>query len=128
MLWPRQLSWNTTVRQSASLADSREGHVRAGADVPLVRGKTGYSLWVLQQPKVVGCHPGLQVLPVRCFADQTHTVRCFAPVDMLVVEVANIRTGVWERRDGRRCKPRAWRFADVNDLVSCDVYAQALSL
>jgi len=56
--------------------------------------------------------------------------RCFviAPVDMLAVDVPNIQTGVWERRDGRRCESRAWRFVDVNDLISCDVYAQPLSL
>jgi len=50
------------------------------------------------------------------------------PVDMLDVEVVNIQTGVWERRDGRWCESRIWRFVDVNDLISCDVYAQPLSL
>jgi len=50
------------------------------------------------------------------------------PVDMLAVEVANIQTGVWKRRDGRWGQRRAWRFVDVDDLVSCDVYAQPLSL
>ena len=50
------------------------------------------------------------------------------PVDMLAVEVTNIQTVVWERRDGRWCESRAWRFVDVNDLVSCNVYAQPLSL
>jgi len=43
---------------------------------------------------------------------------------MLAIEVTNIRTGVWERRDGRWCESRAWRFLDVNELVSCNVYAQ----
>jgi len=39
------------------------------------------------------------------------------------------RTGwVWDRRYGRWCESRAWRFVDVNDLISCDVYAQPLSL
>ena len=33
-----------------------------------------------------------------------------------------------ERRDGHWCEPQAWRFVDVNDLVSYDVYAQPLSL
>jgi len=42
---------------------------------------------------------------------------------MLAVEVINIQTGVWELRDGRWCESRAWMFADVNDLVSCNVYA-----
>jgi len=42
------------------------------------------------------------------------------------VEVANLQTGVWERRDS--CELRAWRFVDVNDLVFCGVYAQPLSL
>jgi len=36
---------------------------------------------------------------------------------MLAVEVANIQTGVWERRDGRWCESRAWRFVDVDDLI-----------
>jgi len=45
---------------------------------------------------------------------------------MLAVEVANIQTEVWERRDGRRCESRAWRFVDVDDLATCDcdVYTQ----
>jgi len=47
---------------------------------------------------------------------------------MLAVEVAKVQTEVWERRDGRWCELRAWRFVDINDLVSCDVYAQPLSL
>ena len=49
------------------------------------------------------------------------------PVDMLAIEVANVQIGVWERRDGRRSESRVWRFVDVEDLVSCDVYAQPLS-
>ena len=50
------------------------------------------------------------------------------PVDVLAIEVANVQAGVWERRDGRWSESRAWRFVDVDDLVSCDVYAQPLSL
>jgi len=50
------------------------------------------------------------------------------PVDMLAVEVTNIQTGVWERRDGRWCESRAWNLVDVNYLVSCHVCAQPLSL
>ena len=52
------------------------------------------------------------------------------PVDVLAIEVAgkNVQAGVWERRDGRRSESRAWRFVDVDDLLSCDVYAQPLSL
>jgi len=49
-------------------------------------------------------------------------------VEMLAVEDANIQTGVWERWDGRWGDSRAWRFADNDDLASCDVYAQPLSL
>ena len=84
------------------------------SDIPSVRGDTGCFLWVIQQSKVVGCCPGVQALTIR---------RCFVvtPVDMLAVEVANIQDGVWERRDGRRCESRAWRFVDVDDLISCDV-------
>ena len=37
---------------------------------------------------------------------------------MLPVEVTNVQTGVWEHRDGRWCESRAWRFVEVNDLVS----------
>jgi len=50
------------------------------------------------------------------------------PIDMLATEVANIQTGVWERRNGRWSGSRAWRFVDVDNLVSCDVYAQPPSL
>jgi len=63
-----------------------------------MRGETGYSLWVLQQRKVVGCRPGGRALTVmRCCA--------VAPVDMLVVEVVSIQTGnvgmaVGESHDG----------------------------
>jgi len=39
------------------------------------------------------------------------------PVDMLAIEVANVQTGVWERRDGLRNESRAWRFSDFNDSV-----------
>ena len=77
--------------------------------------------WAIEQSKIVGCCPRVQPLTVR---------RCFvvAPVEMLAVEVANIQTGVWEGRDGRWCKSRAWRFLDFDDLISCDVYVQPLSL
>jgi len=47
---------------------------------------------------------------------------------MLAIEVANIQTGVWKRRDGRWSKSRAWTFVDVDDLVTCDIYAHPLSL
>jgi len=40
------------------------------------------------------------------------------PVDKLAIEVANVRTGVWERRDGRWSKSRRWMFVDVDDLVT----------
>ena len=68
------------------LTDTREGQVQAGAHDLSMRGVTGYSLWVLQQPEVIGCCPGGRTLTVR---------RCcaVAPVDMLAVEVASIQTG-----------------------------------
>jgi len=47
---------------------------------------------------------------------------------MLAIEVANVQIGVWERLDGRWSESRAWRFVDVDDLVTCDVHAQPLSL
>ena len=50
------------------------------------------------------------------------------PVDMLAIEVTNVQTGVWELRDGRWSKSRVWKFVDVDDLVTCDVYAHQLSL
>jgi len=110
-----------SVWQLVVLADTRQGHVRVGADVPSVRGETDHFIWVIQQSKVVGCCPGIQALTVR---------RCFVvtPVDIFAVEVANIQAGVWERRDGRWCESRAWRFVDVYNLISCDVHAQPLSL
>ena len=60
----------------------------------------------------------------------SHRQGCFVetPVDMLAVEFANIQTGVWEHRDGRMCESLTWKFVDVNDHISCDVYAQPLSL
>ena len=50
------------------------------------------------------------------------------PVDVLAIEVANVQAGVWERRYGCWCESRTWTFVDVDDLVSCNVYAQPLSL
>jgi len=85
------------------------------------REETGCFLWVVQQSKVVGCCPGVQALTVRGCCVVT-------PVDVLAVEVASVQAGVWERRDGRWSESRAWRFVDVGDLVSGDVYAQPLSL
>ena len=83
--------------------------------------KLAVSFGLIEQSKVVGCCPGVQALAVR---------RCFVvtQVDMFAVEVTNIQIGVWECRDGRWCGLWAWRFVDVNDLASCDVYAQPLSL
>ena len=49
-------------------------------------------------------------------------------VDMLAVEVANIESGMWKRQDGHRPESRAWRFIEVNDLISCYVHAQPLRL
>ena len=40
-------------RQSAILAEAREGQVWVGADVPSVREETGCLLWIVQQSKVV---------------------------------------------------------------------------
>ena len=78
-----------------------------------MREESGCFLWAVQQSKVVGCSPGVQALTFRCFV--------VIPVNMLAVEVANIQVGVWERRDGRWCKSRAWRFADVKDLTSVEI-------
>jgi len=121
MLWPRELSQDTSVRQSAVLAETREGQVWVGADVPTAREETGCFLWVVQQSKVVGFRPGVQAPTVRGCCVVT-------PFDMLATEIANVQTGVWERRDGRWSKSRAWRFVDVDDLATCDVYAHPLSL
>jgi len=67
------------------MADTREGQIRVGADVPSVREETGCSLWVVQQLKVVGCCPGDLALTVRSCA--------IIPADVLAVEVASIQTG-----------------------------------
>jgi len=117
-LWPQELTWDMSVRQLAVLAKTPEGQVCIGANVPAVRKEAGRFLWVVQQSKVIGCCPGVQAL--RMFR--------VIPVDMLAVEVTNIQIGMWERRDGRWCESQAWRFVDVNYLVSCNVYAQPLSL
>ena len=110
-----------SVRQSAVLANTRESQVWVGADVPSVREEAGCFLWVIQQSKAVGCCPGVQALNFR---------RCsvVTPLDVLAVEVTNKQTGVWERRDGVWCESLAFSFVDVNDLASCNVYAQPLSL
>jgi len=110
-----------SVRQSAVLAKARECQVWVGADVPTAREETGCFLWVVQLSKVVGCCPGVQALTFRgsCVV---------ILVDVLAIEVANVQAGVWERRDGRWSESRAWMFVDVDDLVSCDVCAQPLSL
>jgi len=79
---------NTSVWQSGVLAKTRKGQVWVGANIPSVREETYCFLWVVQQSKVDGCCPGVQALTVR---------RCFVatPVDMFVVEVTNVQTGVW---------------------------------
>jgi len=106
---------------SAVLAETREGQVWVGANVPTAREETGCFLWVVQQSKVVACCRGVQALTVRgCCVVTT--------VDMLAVEVTNVQTGVWESQDGRWSKSRTWRFVDVDDLATCDVQAQPLSL
>jgi len=121
MLWPQELSQNKSVQQSAVLAETLEGQFRVVPHVPSVRGETDCFLWVIQQSKLVGCCPEVHVLTVsRCFV--------VTPVEMLAVEVANIQAGVWERRDGQRYELRRWRYVVFNDLISCDVYAQPLSL
>jgi len=43
---------------------------------------------------------------------------------MLAIEIANVQAGVWGHRDGHWSESRAWRFVDIDDLVSCDIYAQ----
>jgi len=108
-----------SIWQSAVLAETRKSQVRVGDDVPSAGGETGCSLWVVQQPEFDGCCPGVQALTVMF---------CFNPIDMLAVEVANIQAGVCYRREDRWCKLRAWRFVEVNDLISCDVSTQPLSL
>jgi len=94
MLRLRQLSLNTYVWQSAVLAETREGQVRVGADVPSVREKTSCFLWVIQQSKVVGCCPAWSP------GSHRQEMFCCNPVDMLAVEVINVQSGVWERGDG----------------------------
>jgi len=43
-MYVRDLSLKTSVRQLVVMADTREGHIQGGADVPTVRGETGLSL------------------------------------------------------------------------------------
>ena len=51
-----------------------------------MREETGYTIWVVQQPKVVDCCSGVQALAVRRSCGVT-------PVDILAVEVASNRLG-----------------------------------
>jgi len=110
-----------SVRQLAVLAKARKCQVWVGADVPTAGEETACFLWVVQQSKVVGCCPGVQALTVCGCSVVT-------PVDMLAIEVTNILAGLWERRDSCWSESRTWRFVDVDNLVTCDVYAQPLSL
>jgi len=88
----REIFQNAYGRQSAVRAETCEGQLRIGADVPTAREETCCFLRVVQQSKVVGCFPGLQTLIIRgCFV--------VTPVDMLAVEVANIQTGVGVNRE-----------------------------
>jgi len=50
-----------SIRKSAVLAETREGQVWVGADVPSLREEAGCFLWVMQQSKVVGCCPGVRL-------------------------------------------------------------------
>ena len=73
MLWSREVSKNTSMWQSAVLAETREDLVWIGADFPSVRGENGCFLWVIQQSKVVGCCPGVQALTIgRCCYPSWH--------------------------------------------------------
>jgi len=87
----------------------------------MAREETGCFLWVLQPSKVVGCCPGVQALTFWGCCVVT-------PLDVLAIEVANVQAEVWECWDGCWSESRAWRFVDIDDLVSCDVYTQPLSL
>jgi len=75
----------TSVRRSVVIADTREGQVRVGVDVPSMRGETGPPLRSCRSA-VVDCCQGGRFLTVR---------RCCAvtPVDMLAAEVLSIQTG-----------------------------------
>jgi len=88
--------WNhlrTHVKQLVVMADTCKVQTPIVADVPSVR-EAGYSFYVVQQHKVVGCCPGGQALTVR---------RCaIIPDDVLAVEVASMQTGVWEHQDGHK--------------------------
>ena len=98
------------------MADTREGQVCVGAVVQSVRGETGYSFWVVQQTKIVGCFPGVQALTVRCCP--------VSPVNMLAVEVANIGYRLGCGNVGMACGVSGEHaVCDVNDLTFCDIYA-----
>ena len=112
---------DTSVRQSAVLAKIVKARFGLVPTFQRREKKLAVSFWVVQQSKVVGCCPGVQSLAVRGCCVVT-------PVDMLAIEVTNVQTGVWERRDWRRSESHAWRFVDVDDVVTCDVYAQPLGL
>jgi len=72
-----------SVQQLAVLAETREGQVWVGANIPMARKETGCFLGVVQQSKVVGCRPGVQALTVQgCYV--------VTPVDILAIVVANV--------------------------------------
>jgi len=105
-----RLSWPRLEKARSGLVPTFQGERRNWL-FPLGY-KTVQGCWML--PRSPGSHrPGCCVI---------------TPVDVLAIEVANVQAGVWERRDGRWSESRAWRFVDIDDLVSCYVYAQPLSL
>jgi len=83
--------------------------------------KVVVSFGLYNSPRLLDVAPGVQALTVRGCCIVT-------PVDVLAVEVANVQTGMLKRRDGRWSESRAWRFVDVDDLVTCYSYAHPLSL
>jgi len=106
-----RLSWPRLVKARSGLVPTFQRREK----------KLAVSFGLYNSQKVVGCCPGVQALTVRGCCVVT-------PVDVLAVEVANVQAGVWERRNGRWSESRAWRFVHIHNLVSCDVYAQLLSI
>jgi len=102
---------DTSIRQSAVLVETREGEIWVGADVPMAREETGCFFGMYNSPRL------LYVAQESMLSPSGDVV---TPVDVLAIEVANVQTGVWERRDGRWSESRPWRFVDIDDLVSCD--------
>jgi len=119
MLWP--LNFPKTRLSGSQLSWPRLAKARSGL-VPT------FQRWEKKLAVSFGLYNSPRLLDVAQESGLSPSGDVVTPVDVLAIEVANVQAGVWKRRDGCWSESQAWRFVDVDDLVSCDVYAQLLSL